>query len=261
MSTLALKESACQEDPASAQIPLPTGPVGLVRPRRERTDEDKAWYSRQVKVGEDIPNVHYREVYRQMAFHGSCNPGRLCFAAHSTIADAKGISPKTVQRAVRHLEKEGFLRCVSVGAGRETGKYLVLGRSESPSSVDSEYTLHGLSVHEIEKGIDLKSKDLSFKAEAKSRDPVPTHTEGLKKAVILTTFPSRKQNKKTRQYRKSRKLKRSTQLHLVSLHSHIRGKLRCCSSSNGNSATKRTTNKPSYSTAWSTPTKKESSTV
>ena len=90
---------------ANPQLSLPTGPTHVVRPRRERTDTDKAWHSEQVKV--QIQNANYREVWRQMVFLAGCNPGRLCFAAHSTIArkagtDEKAISTKTVQRAVKY---------------------------------------------------------------------------------------------------------------------------------------------------------------
>ena len=51
-----------------SQLNLATA-IGLVRPRRERTertDADKAWHSEQVKV--QIQNANYREVYRQLAF-------------------------------------------------------------------------------------------------------------------------------------------------------------------------------------------------
>ena len=121
---------------ANPQLSLPTGPFTSLRGgRRDRTDEDREWHSEQSKVAAAIKNVHHREVYRQLAFLGSCNPGRLCFAAHSTIAREKKISTKTVQRAVKYFESEGLIRCISVGAGRSTGKYQILGRSKSPASV------------------------------------------------------------------------------------------------------------------------------
>ena len=171
------------------QLNLPTGPTHLLR-GRTRTDADKAWHSQQVKVGEmEIENVHYRDVFRQMVFHGSCNPGRLCFAAHATIADAKKISTKTVQHAARYLEGSGLIRRISEGKGRTTGTYQILGRTESPPSVDSESTLHGLKVHQIEEGIEEgieknKEKALSVDDTAQTIDPIKS------KAASLSLVPS-----------------------------------------------------------------------
>ena len=176
-------------DGVSSQLNLPTGPVGLVRPRRERTDEDREWHSEQSKV--KIPSVYYREVYRQMAFLGSCNPGRVCFAAHSTIARERGISVKTVQRAVKYLAHEGLIRCMSVGAGRSTGKYQILGRSKSPSSVNSESTLGGLGVHQIEEGIDQRTKKTSLSVNADAQTIDPGAVEEVE--VICLPFPSQEQ--------------------------------------------------------------------
>ena len=176
----------------SNQLNLPSGPVGLVRPRRERADVDREWHSEQVKV--QIQNVHYREVWRQMVFLASCNPGRLCYAAHATIArkagtDDKALSTKTVQRAVKFLQSEGLIECLSVGACRVPGKYLVLGRVH----VDSKSMSRGLKVHQIEEGIEVKAKNL-LSAVPKSLDPV--EPEGPKQEVLPTVFPSPKKQEK-----------------------------------------------------------------
>ena len=182
-----------QEHQAPAQLSLPSGPGALLRGgRRERTDEDREWHSEQSKV--KIPSVYYREVYRQMAFLGSCNPGRVCFAAHSTIARERGISVKTVQRAVKYLAHEGLIRCISVGAGRSTGKYQILGRSASPSSVDSESTQRGLGVHQIEEGINQRTKtSLSVNADAQTIDPDAVEDVEIPEEVICLPFPSQEQ--------------------------------------------------------------------
>ena len=183
-----------QEHQAPAQLSLPSGPGALLRGgRRERTDADREWHSEQSKV--KIPSVYYREVYRQMAFLGSCNPGRVCFAAHSTIARERGISVKTVQRAVKYLAHEGLIRCISVGAGRSTGKYQILGRSTSPSSVDSESTQRGLGVHQIEEGIDQRTKktSLSVNADAQTIDPGAVEEVEIPEEVICLPFPSQEQ--------------------------------------------------------------------
>ena len=83
------------------QLNLPTGPTHVVRGRRERTDEDKAWHSEQVKVGMEVQNVHYREVWRQMVYLASCNPGRLCFAGHATLGRMAGGTDERPSRLKR----------------------------------------------------------------------------------------------------------------------------------------------------------------
>ena len=162
---------------ANPQLSLPSGPTHVIK-SRPRTDEDKAWYTQQLKVTITIKNVYHREVYRQMAYYGSCKPARLCFAAHSTIAKEKGISVKSVQRAVKHLEHEGLIRRLSVGSGRETAKYQILGRLKSPCRVDSESMQGGLRVHQIEEGIEERiQKPFSSRFEAQSKGiPAPTAT-------------------------------------------------------------------------------------
>ena len=144
------------------QLNLPTGPTTALRGgRRERTDEDKAWYSEQLKVVDlEIANPYYREVYRDLAFLASCNTGRLSYAAHSTTATKKGVSVKTVQRAVKSFERDGLIRCLLVGAGREPGRYLIIGKGKNQSSMDSESTVHGLAVHQREEGREVQAKNL-----------------------------------------------------------------------------------------------------
>ena len=198
LSSLAQAQPAPQE-----QLPLPTGPYAAIRGgRRERTDEDREWHSEQSKV--QIQNLYFREVYRQMAFLGSCNPGRLCFAAHSTIArragtNEKAISSKTVQRAVRFLQSEGLIRCISVGAGRSTGKYQILGRCASPSSMYSESMLPVPKAHQIEEGIDQRTKktSLSVNADAQTIDPGAVEEVEIPEKVICLPFPSQEQEQKS----------------------------------------------------------------
>ena len=182
----------------SNQLNLPTA-LGLVRPRRERTDVDKAWHSEQVKV--QIQNANYREVWRQMVFLAGCNPGRLCFAAHSTIAskagtDEKAISTKTVQRAVKYLMGEGLIRRISVGAGRSTGKYQILGRSKSLASVPKKSMQRGQKVHQIEEGIEqvTKRKEPSLTTDTvKSIDPALLEKVEKQIGIDCLPFPSLKQ--------------------------------------------------------------------
>ena len=174
---------------APQKTTLGPNPLHVIK-SRPRTDEDKAWYADQLKV--EIRNLYHREVYRQMAYYGSCKPARLCFAAHSTIAKEKGISVKSVQRAVKHLEHEGLIRRLSVGSGRETGKYQILGRSKSPYRVPQESMQGGLGVHQIEEGIEKRiQKPFSSRCEAQFRGAKPTSpTKELEPTKSLEGFPS-----------------------------------------------------------------------
>ena len=182
----------------TAQLALPTGPVAIVRRRRERTDTDKGWHSEQVKAGMEIKNLFHRAIYQQMTFLASCNIERLCFASHTTIASKLGIATKSVQRAVKVLERDGLLQCQSQGTGRTPGRYLIRARRQSPCSMDFESTLRGLKVHQIKEGIEHTNKALSINTIVKSIDPAPIQTEGPEKAVVCTTFPSQEERKKAK---------------------------------------------------------------
>ena len=175
------------------QRSLPTGPFGHVdggkAERYERTPEDKAWHSEQLKRSMVIRNIYYRAVYQEMAFLGSCNPGRLFYAAHSTVACKLGVSVKTVQRAVGHFKREGVLRVLSVGSGRTTGTYQLLGvtvtGTQSPCRVDSESMQGGLRVHQLKEGRKQSSKKLlkeparAARMEEDHLDPTKDHSDPL----------------------------------------------------------------------------------
>ena len=157
------------------QPALPYGPFGVARGgRRERTDEDRTWYSALLSM-EHASNNH-RAVFQRMAFLASCNPGRLSYEAHSSTARAVGVSTKTVQRAARQLEREGKILCRSVGAGRSTGTYQILERSQNQSSVDKMSMQRGQNVHQSKEGReDQESKTLLGGDGARAQDPA---TEG-----------------------------------------------------------------------------------
>ena len=59
----------------SNQLNLPTGPVGLVRPRRERTDEDRDFMARAFSVR--AGGLAATAVYRCLAYHCSKSERRL----------------------------------------------------------------------------------------------------------------------------------------------------------------------------------------
>ena len=107
------------------QLSLPSGPVGLVRPRRDRTDSDRQWYNGQLKVQH---SKHWdKVVYEKVSYYGSLNPERLAFPSVARLAREVVCSARTVQRALRRLEAGGLIKCVSRAGGHATSQYLVVG--------------------------------------------------------------------------------------------------------------------------------------
>ena len=114
---------------SSQQLSLPSGPGALLRGgRRERTDEDKAWYSKQLAVKH---SKHWdKVVYEKVAYYASLNPGRLAFPSVPRVAREVLCVRRTVQYALRRLESVGLIECTSRGCGRSTSTYRVVGRLE-----------------------------------------------------------------------------------------------------------------------------------
>ena len=119
---------AHSSDGVSSQLNLPSGPLGLVRPRRERTDADRDWYSEQLAV----PHVKLidKSVYERLAFYGSLNPERTAFPAVKRLAREALCSERSVRYALRRLESSGLVECVSPGCGRSTSRYRIVGSSD-----------------------------------------------------------------------------------------------------------------------------------
>ena len=172
------------------QLNLPTGPLGVVRERRERTDEDRRWHGEQLSVHHE--NRVDRAVYERMAFYGSLNPDRIAFPAVATLARGAQYSERSTRYALRRLESSGLVQCVFHGRGRSTSQYRIVGSSDCRPDLQTVPLRPANAAPKVLKeGLDRKNKDLSFKAEAKSIDPQPVQTEGLTKAVVLTDFPSK----------------------------------------------------------------------
>ena len=121
-------------DGVSTQLNLPTA-LGLVRPRRERTDSDRQWYNGQLKVQH---SKHWdKVVYEKVSYYGSLNPERLAFPSVARLAREVICSARTVQRALRRLEAGGLIKCVSRAGGHATSQYLVVGLRVTPGQAAS----------------------------------------------------------------------------------------------------------------------------
>ena len=100
---------------SSGAIIFRSGPVGLVRPRRERTDEDPRWHSEQLDVAHEKLPGPKGGIRQDGLSTARCNPrpAHVLRGLHSTIARESGISVlQTVQRAVGTLRgpRKGLIR-------------------------------------------------------------------------------------------------------------------------------------------------------
>ena len=143
-----------EEGPAR-QLPLPTGPLGVVR-RRERTEEDRAWYTDQ--LGREHPRLVDKVVFERVAYYASLRPERIAFPSVARLASEVLCSGRTVQRALRRLETAGLISCQNHEGGRTTSRYQVVchprGDSVSPEVISEED--QGLPIPELPFGISPK---------------------------------------------------------------------------------------------------------
>ena len=110
LSSLAQAQPAPQE-----QLPLPTGPTHVVRPRRERTDEDRDFLAAafRVKAG----GVSSTALYRCLAYFASLSSRRIAYPSQSTMAGYCDMSVRQVRRVLRKLEQGGVIVCVERKGG------------------------------------------------------------------------------------------------------------------------------------------------
>ena len=189
--------STCQEIlPALPALPAPprrTGPLGIVRVRRERTTGDREWYAAQLAVQH---SKHWdKVVYERVSYYGSLNPERLAFPSVARVAREVLCSARTVQRTLRRLEERGLIKCLSREGGRGTAQYLVVGQRVTPGMIESHPRGDRESPEVLREGISVSTKISSFTAGVKSIDRAPTQTEGPKKEIVCTPLPSPKQEK------------------------------------------------------------------
>ena len=180
---------AHSSDGVSSQLSLPTGPVGLVRPRRERTDEDKAWYSKQLAVKH---SKHWdKVVYEKVAYYASLNPEREAYPSVARVAREVLCSDRTVRYALRRLEASGLIACISKKGGRLTSRYRV-GADCSPGLQGVQPRAARGAAEVIREGKRVSKTRSSLSAVSKSLDPVKP--EGPQEQEVLPTglFPSKK---------------------------------------------------------------------
>ena len=166
------------------QLSLPTGPVGLVRPRRARTDEDRDFLADAFKV--TAGGVSAKAVYRCLAYYASLTARRIAYPSQSTIAAYCELSVRQVRRVLLKLERGGLIVCLERKRGRCSSTYSIPqpghGVPFNPDMVSDE---EGRKDKETRKA-------LSVSADVQSQDHAQMEkNEGQAVNLSLVPSPSR----------------------------------------------------------------------
>ena len=159
------------------QLSLPTGPVGLVRPRRERTDEDRQWYSGLLREAQHS-RLTDKVVFERLAYFASLNPERSAFPSVARLAREVLCSPRTVQYALRRLEAAGLIECLTRTGGRKTAYYRVVGLTDCTPGVQE---LHPRGARAAPEGF---SRSMEGK-ESQGQDHNPLTCEAQSKGITV----------------------------------------------------------------------------
>ena len=175
-------------DEVSTQLNLPTA-LGLVRPRRERTDADREWCSRQLAIPHEkrIDKL----VFERMAFYGSLNPERTAYPSVKRLAREAMCSPRSAQYALRRLESAGLIECLDDASGRTSSRG---GRTTSRYCVAGVQTVHPSGANRAPKVLkegNSVSKDPSLTTDTvKSIDPALLEKVEKQIGIDCLSFPS-----------------------------------------------------------------------
>ena len=119
-------------EPSTPQETKPR--LSLVPPGgRKRTDEDKAWYTDQLRI--EHSKLLDKVVYERIAYYASLNPQRDAFPSVARVAREVLCSVRTVQYTLRRLEAAGLIQCLSRAGGRATAHYRVAGLTDCRAGV------------------------------------------------------------------------------------------------------------------------------
>ena len=170
-----------------SQLPLPTGPFTSLRGgRRERTDEDRAWYSKQLAV-QHVKRID-KLVFERLSFYGSLNNDRTAYPSVERLAREALCSARSVQYALRGLESAGLIECLDEKGGRATSLYRVVGSTDYTPGVQ---TVHprgaNLAPNVLREGKKRSTKSNPRIDTVQAQDHGETD-EG--KTVNLSLFPS-----------------------------------------------------------------------
>ena len=149
---------------SNQQLSLPTGPVGLVRPRRERTDADRDFLADAFKV--TAGGVSAKAVYRCLAYYASLTGRRVAYPSQSTIATYCELSVRQVRRVLLKLERGGLIVCLERKRGRCSSTYSIPQPGHhvrvNPDMVSDEEGRKDQETKDLSLSADVQSQDLSL---------------------------------------------------------------------------------------------------
>ena len=187
------------------QLSLPSGPVGLVRPRREPAPElpfmAACRETTTDRDGKKLPGSR-KVVFLALASRVSPAQGPTCWPSLATIGRDSGLHVATVIRALVDLEK-GFLISVERGGGRQNNVYTVLPvvphstPKEKPALAQCDSSSR--RVRDKEEGRANKENKNPLSAVAQTLDPDAVEEVEIPEEVICLPFPSLKQEQEQEQ--------------------------------------------------------------
>ena len=177
---------AHSSDGVSSQLSLPTGPVGLVRPRHARTDGDRDFMARAFSVR--AGGLAATAVYRCLAYHCSKSERRIAYPAQATVAEYCEITVRHVRRVLRKLESDGLIVCEIRKKGAHPSHYSLTEESRSGHDVPLEADMR--SANKEKEGIKNKQKALSVNDDAQTINPGAVEEVEIPEEAICLPFPS-----------------------------------------------------------------------
>ena len=181
--------------PQLNQLSLPTGPFAVLRPRRERTDEDREWCNEQMAVPHE--KLIDKAVFERLAFYGSLNPDRTAFPSMARLSREALCSERSVRYALRRLESVGLIECLDHKGGRKTSRYRVVGSTECRAGgQEMPGRAAPVAAEVLKEGkpeVRTKDPSLSVNDDAQTVDPGAVEEVKMPEEVIcLLPFPSKK---------------------------------------------------------------------
>ena len=173
---------------AIPQLNLPVGPFGIVRPRRDRTDEDRDFLSAVFKV--KAGGVSSTALYRCLGYFASLSPRRIAYPSQKTMAGYCDMSVRQVRRVLRKLEQGGVIVCVERKGGRCSSTYALsqIGQTGSkPDILTPKERRKNVSTKALALSADVQTQDHGSKSKAGDLVLVPSLSRSEEK-----TAPARK---------------------------------------------------------------------
>ena len=177
---------------AIPQLSLPTGPIGLVRPRRERTGEDRDFLAAAFKV--KAGGVGATALFRCLAYFASLSPRRIAYPSQKTMSGYCDMSVRQVRRVLRKLEQGGVIVCVERKGGRCSSTYALsqIGQTvPKPDILSAKERRNNAKTKALSLSADVQTQDHGSKSKASDLILVPSLSRSEEKTAPVreNVFP------------------------------------------------------------------------